>query len=160
LKLLFSNVSFVGPDALAQRLKDAGAAETVNGPQPYTESVFVSQVVPNYQTDPGDLVRDYRKALDADGTGLTESFTSLEGYLAARVFVAGLLLHDGLFTPDALITTFERLPDLAFGIGASAKFSASDHQYSKSVWGTSIAADGTFSDRYFWTEGMSIQLSE
>jgi branched-chain amino acid transport system substrate-binding protein len=160
LKLLFSNVSFVGPNALSERLRMAGVAQTSNGPKPYSEAVYVSQVVPNYQTDSGDLVRSYRAALESDGSGLTESFTSLEGYLTARVFIAGLLAHRGRYTPDDLIGTFEHLPDLAFGIGATAGFSADDHQYSKSVWGTAIEADGSFSDRYFWSENTSIQFAE
>jgi ABC-type branched-subunit amino acid transport system substrate-binding protein len=157
LKLVLSNVSFVGPDSLAERLKAAGMVHTNEGDKPYTDGVYVSQVVPNYQTNPGDLVRDYQKALGTQGV---QSFTSLEGYLAARIFIVGLLQHDGRYTPDALIPTFEHLPDLAFGIGASARFSPDDHQYSKSVWGTQIASDGTFTDSYFWTEGSSLQLSE
>ncbi len=160
LKLVFSNVSFVGPDSLADRLKSAGSVKTAKGDKPYTDGVFVSQVVPNYHTNPGDLVRDYQSVAQSDAAGTAQSFTSLEGYLSARVFIAGLLQHEGRFTPDALLSTFEHLPDLAFGIGASAKFSADDHQYSKSVWGTEIEADGTFSDRYFWTEGTPLQLSE
>lgn len=158
LDLVFSNVSFVGPDALAERLKTSGTVQAPNGPKPYTDGVFVSQVVPNYETDNGDLVRDYRKAI-ADA-GLTESFTSLEGYLDARIFIAGLLAHHGPFVPDALIPTLQALPDLAYGIGANAGFSAADHQYSKSVWGTALAPDGSFADRYFWTEGTPLQLFE
>jgi ABC-type branched-subunit amino acid transport system substrate-binding protein len=157
LRLVMSNVSFVGPDSLAQRLKAAGTLHTSAGDESYTNGVYVSQVVPNFETNPGDLVHDYQKAL---GTDSAQSFTSLEGYLAARVFIAGLLQHDGRYTPDALIPTFERLPDLAFGIGASARFSPDNHQYSKSVWGTEIQPDGTFTDRYFWTEGSALQLSE
>jgi ABC-type branched-subunit amino acid transport system substrate-binding protein len=160
LKLLFSNVSFVGPNALSERLLMAGSAQTSSGSKPYSEGVYVSQVVPNYQNDSGDLVRSYRAALESDGTGLTESFTSLEGYLTARVFVAGLVAHRGRYTPDALIGTFEHLPELALGIGASAGFSAESHQYSKSVWGTSIDPEGSFTDRYYWTEGTALQLVE
>jgi hypothetical protein len=160
LKLLFSNVSFVGPNALSERLLMAGSAQTNNGSKPYSEGVYVSQVVPNYQNESGDLVRSYRAALESDGTGLTESFTSLEGYLTARVFIAGMVAHRGRYTPEALIGTFEHLPELALGIGASAGFSAESHQYSKSVWGTSIDPEGSFTDRYYWTEGTSLQLVE
>jgi len=163
LKLLFSNVSFVGPNALSDRLKSAGFVQTSDGPKPYSDAVYVSQVVPNYQNDgddTGDLVQSYRAALGSGGTGPTESFTSLEGYLTARVFIAGLLAHKGRFTPDALIGTFEHLPDLAFGIGSRSGFSANDHQYSKSVWGTAIEGDGSFTDRYYWTEGTPIQPAE
>ena len=158
LVLYFSNVSFVGPNALAQQLVSAGDVETPDGPMPLTQDVFVSQVVPNYENDTSDVVTSYNK-LVAD-SGATPGFTSLEGYIAARVFIAGLLAHQGPFTPDSLISTFENLPDLSLGIGATAGFSPTQHQYSSSVWGTSIQPDGTFKNLYFWTEGSPIQFFE
>jgi ABC-type branched-subunit amino acid transport system substrate-binding protein len=158
LHLAMVNVSFVGPNALASRLKDAGTVMTPSGPVPYTDGVLLSQVVPNYQNDDSDIVRDYKKAI-ADA-GETPSFTSLEGYIAARVFIAGLLAHDGPITPEALIPSFESLPDLSLGLGASAGFSATDHDYSKSVWGTSLDGTGAFQNRYYWAEGTPLQLFE
>lgn len=158
LSLRFSNVSFVGPNALAARLKEAGTIQTPAGAKPYTDDVYVSQVVPNYENDDSDGVRDYRNALSA--TGQTPSFTSLEGYLAGRVFVAGLVAHKGIFTPDALISTFESLPPLNLGLGASAGFTVDNHNYSKAVFGTAIESDGGFKNSYFWSEGSKIQLFE
>jgi len=158
LTILFSNVSFVGPNSLAQRLKDAGSAQAADGPKPYTSGVYVSQVVPNYQSDDSDGVHDYLRALQASGQA--PSFTSLEGYLAGRVFVAGLAAHVGDFTPDALVSTFEKLPHLNLGLGATSGFSAGSHDYSKSVFGTAINADGTFANSYFWSDGSAIQLFE
>jgi ABC-type branched-subunit amino acid transport system substrate-binding protein len=158
LTLYFSNVSFVGPNALASRLKDAGNVTTPSGAKSYADGVFVSQVVPNYESDDSDGVRDYRQALAAANE--TASFTSLEGYLAGRVFVAGLVAHDGPFTPDALVSTFEHLPRLNLGLGASSGFTADDHNYSKSVFGTAIQADGGFVNSYFWSDGNPIQLFE
>jgi ABC-type branched-subunit amino acid transport system substrate-binding protein len=154
LTLYFSNVSFVGPDALAVRLKDAGSVAN----HPYSENVFVSQVVPNYRSDASDGVQAYLRALAA--TGQTPSFTSLEGYLAGRVFVAGLAAHDGPFSPDALVSTYEHLPPLNLGLGASAGFTPQDHNYSKSVFGTALRPDGSFSNTYVWSEGQAIQLFE
>ena len=158
LTLLFSNVSFVGPNSLAARLKDAGTVLTPNGPRPYTEGVYVSQVVPNYESDDSDGVHDYQRALQA--ANLAPSFTSLEGYLAGRVFAAGLAAHQGPFTPDALVATFEKLPHLNLGLGATSGFSASSHDYSKAVFGTAIDDKGGFSNSYFWSEGSAIQLFE
>ena len=123
LKLYFSNVSFVGPNALADRLVAAGTVATPNGPLAMTDSVVVSQVVPNYQSDASDVVTSYN-ALIAKSPGAVPGFTSLEGYVTARVFIAGLEAHQGPFTPDALIKTFEHLPDLSLGIGATSGFSA------------------------------------
>jgi branched-chain amino acid transport system substrate-binding protein len=151
-------VSFVGPNALAERLVASGSVDTPNGPLPLTDNVVVSQVVPNYQSDQSDVVVSYNKLIAARGE--KADFTSLEGYVSARVFIAGLLAHKGPFMPESLVSTFEKLPDLAFGLGATSGFSAMNHQYSSSVWGTSIQADGTFKNLYFWSAGGSIQFFE
>jgi branched-chain amino acid transport system substrate-binding protein len=158
LKLYFSNVSFVGPNSLADRLKSAGTVNTPSGPMAYTQDVTVSQVVPNYESDSSDVVTAYNKLVAT--AGATPGFTSLEGYIDARVFIAGLIAHDGPFTPKALVDTFEALPDLSLGIGATSGFSPTNHQYSNSVWGTSIQSDGTFKNLYFWTNGSPIQFFE
>ena len=136
----------------------AGNVSTPSGPMPYTDNVVVSQVVPNYQNDSSDVVTAYNKLIAASGS--TPGFTSLEGFVAARVFIAGLIAHKGPFTPDALVQTFEALPDLSLGIGASSGFSPTNHQYSNSVWGTSIQADGSFKNLYFWSSGTPIQFFE
>jgi ABC-type branched-subunit amino acid transport system substrate-binding protein len=158
LKLSFSNVSFVGPNALADRLVQSGNVETPNGPLPLTDGVVVSQVVPNYQSDQSDVVSAYNKLIAARGE--KPDFTSLEGYVSARVFIAGLLAHKGPFTPEALVHTFEKLPDLSLGLGATSGFTAMNHQYSASVWGTAIQPDGSFKNLYFWSAGGSIQFFE
>jgi len=159
LTLIFSNVSFVGPNALASRLKDAGTIKTPAGAMlPYTDNVLVSQVVPNYESDSSDVVKQYRKLIMK--AAATPSFTSLEGYISGRIFVAGLLAHEGAFTPEALITTFENLPKLSLGVGASSGFSPTDHNYSKSVWGTTLDSTAAFKNRYFWSEGTPLQLFE
>jgi branched-chain amino acid transport system substrate-binding protein len=158
LTLLFSNVSFVGPNTLALRLKDAGTVPSATGPKPYTENVYVSQVVPNYQTETSDTILRYRKRLE--GTSAQPTFTSLEGYLAGRVFTAGLAAHKGPYTSEALVETFEKLTPLGLGLGASEGFSATNHQYSKSVYGTGIAPDGSFRNRYFWSDGSPVQIFE
>lgn len=158
LTLHFVNVSFVGPNALAERLRDAGELETSSGPLPYTDHVLVSQVVPNYESDESDVVKDYKARVAAAGE--SPGFTSLEGYAAARIFIAGLLAHEGALTPEALVSTFEGLPELSLGLGAQAGFSTDDHDYSKSVWGTQLGPDGAFQNRYFWSEGKALQLFE
>ncbi len=156
LVLYFSNVSFVGPDALAEELVFRGSVNTPNGPMPFTQDVTVSQVVPNWKVDQSDIVKQYMALMQAAGS--TPSFTSLEGYLSTRVFIGGLLAHEGPFIPELLVPTFEALPDLNLGIGASAGFNPMKHQYSNSIWGTSIQADGTFRNLYFWTAGSPIQF--
>ena len=158
LTLLFSNVSFVGPNALAQGLKSAGTLQGPSGPVPYTQNVVVSQVVPNYQSDTSDIVSSYRSLVSA--AQKTAGFTSLEGYIDARIFISALTAHQGPFTPESLVHTIENLPDLSLGLGAASGFSPTNHNYSKSVWGTAIATDGSFQNIYFWSDGSPIQLFE
>jgi branched-chain amino acid transport system substrate-binding protein len=158
LNLYFSNVSFVGPNALADGLKSAGVVQGPAGAVPFTQNVVVSQVVPNYQTVTSDVVTTYKSLIAS--AQKTPSFTSLEGYIDARIFIAGLNAHQGPFSPDALLTTIENLPDLSLGLGAASGFTPANHNYSKSVWGTAIAADGSFQDIYFWSDGTPIQLFE
>ncbi|HEY5944137.1 MAG TPA: ABC transporter substrate-binding protein, partial [Kofleriaceae bacterium] len=135
LKLYFSNVSFVGPNALAERLMGAGTYAVYGSGQQvsYAEGVVVSQVVPNYQNDNSDVVTKYNQLISASGK--TPGFTSLEGYIAARIFIAGLEKHKGTFTTESLVADFETLGDLGLGIGASSGFKPDNHQYSQSVWG-------------------------
>jgi branched-chain amino acid transport system substrate-binding protein len=158
LTLLFSNVSFVGPNSLAQRLHDLGNLTTPSGPKPYTENVFVSQVVPNYDSDNSDAVLEYKRLVQPSGAAPT--FTALEGYLAGRVFVEGLKANKGPINADNLVTALENLPSLDLGFGAGAGFTKDTHQFSKSVYGTGITPDGKFQNRYFWSDGNKIQLFE
>jgi len=154
LKMHFSNVSFVGANALADRLKAAGKIAGSN--EYYTDNVVISQVVPNYQSDASDVVTAYNAAIAKNSA--TPSFTSLEGYVAARVFIAGLEAHRGPFTAASLVDTFETLRDLGLGIGATSGFSTKSHQYSNSVWGTTLQPDGTFKNVYFWSTGIPIDF--
>jgi len=158
LKIYFSNLSFVGANSLAERLVNSGNVITPDGPKPFTQDVYVSQVVPNYQNDSSDVVVAYNRKMATSGQ--PPSFTSLEGYISAKIFIAGLLAHPGPLTSDGLIATFESLPDLAFGIGANSGFSSQSHQYSNSVWGTSITPAGAFKNLYYWTAGSPIQFFE
>lgn len=158
LRILFSNVSFVGPNSLASRLKDLGTL-TANGQQkPYTEDVYVSQVMPNYSTDTSDAVLQYKKAIAA--TGAAPTYTSFEGYVVGRIFVEGLRANRQAFTPDNLVAAFESLATLNIGLGGFIGFSPASHQASKSIWGTAINPDGSFTDKYFWSDGAAIQLVE
>lgn len=156
LKLLFSNISFVGANSLADRLAAAGKVPATN--VSFTDDVVVTQVVPNYQTDKSEIIATYNHLVTQGGGA--PSFTSLEGYISARVFIAGLELHQGPFTADSIVDSFEALPNLGLGIGASVGFSPTVHQYSGSVWGTILKPDGSFQDLYFWSGDGSLQFND
>ena len=75
---IFMTVSFVGSNALAQELGQAGTG------------VYVTQVVP-FPTDAAlPVVENYLAALKAYDPEIVPGFVSLEGYLAGRLAIAGL----------------------------------------------------------------------
>lgn len=74
----FANVSFVGSHALAKALGPLG-----NG-------VIITQVVPFPFSTVTPLVREYQAAMNAVGHKNDDDFTSLEGYIDAKVLVLAL----------------------------------------------------------------------
>ncbi|HWL89707.1 MAG TPA: ABC transporter substrate-binding protein [Polyangiaceae bacterium] len=155
VKFVFSNISFTGPNSLATRLQGSDALG-----HPYSENVYVSQVVPNYADgqDDSSLVKAYRNLQPATDH---RNFTEFEGYISARIFIAGLLAQKQAYTTESLIQTFENLNatvDSSLVLGANSGFSAKDHNYSKTVWGTAIQSDGTFKNVYFWQQGAAPEL--
>ncbi|MET0382883.1 MAG: ABC transporter substrate-binding protein [Burkholderiaceae bacterium] len=74
----FYNVSFVGTKALSDELK--GEAR----------GVVVSQVMPYPFSPAVGIVRDYLGAVKSAGGDAQVNYSSLEGYIDARVFVEGL----------------------------------------------------------------------
>ncbi|HEY3803972.1 MAG TPA: ABC transporter substrate-binding protein [Kofleriaceae bacterium] len=147
LTLVFSNISFVSADALANALAEDGMIPGTS--TPYTQNVLVSNVVPNYSSSTASIVTNFLTLAKAANQAPT--FTALEGYISTNIFIQGLLNAKGPITPDSMIPALEGLPNLSLGLGATAGFSASNHQYLDSVWGTTINPDGTFKDTYYWT---------
>jgi branched-chain amino acid transport system substrate-binding protein len=155
LDVLFIHVSFVGSDSLALALTSppetypdvtdaTGQTKTA-----YAAGVMVTQVVPYYQSQ-APAVAAYRTDLANFDAG-TPSFTSLEGYIAAQLFVAGLKLNGPILSDDNLVKTFDsNVSDLDIGIGTRLSFSSTNHQASHTVWGTTITADGKFDVPFIW----------
>jgi branched-chain amino acid transport system substrate-binding protein len=148
LNITFSNVSFVGPDAFARQLQ----MNTTNGtpPKPYSDSVFVTQVVPNYLTSLGDTAKLYRT--QAAERKVNTSFTSFEGFINGLILVKGLRTIGGPVTPETTIKALEEMPDLNLGLSVGAKFAAASHNYLRGVWLTEVKPDATFRDAYLWSD--------
>jgi branched-chain amino acid transport system substrate-binding protein len=126
----FVNISFVGSNALAKELGDAG------------EGVAVTQVVPF----PGDtsipLVAAYHKALKAVDAKAEPGFVSLEGYMVGRLVIAALERVEGEPTRQALLKALSSgTYDLG---GAKLAFGADDNQGMDEVFLTVIQKDGSF----------------
>lgn len=107
----FYNVSFVGTQALADELGKDGAG------------VAVSQVVPSPYDAARPITREFIAATRQTGGKVQANYSSMEGYLAAKVFAEGLRRAGAKPTRDALITGLESINEdfggfrVAFGPG-------------------------------------------
>ncbi len=126
----FFNVSFVGSKALADELGEAGAG------------VVISQVVPFPYGAGTPIVREYQQRMTEAGQKEFD-FSSMEGYLIARVLVEGLRRAGRQLTRDALIGGLESMHDVNLG-GYTINYSAKDHQGSNHTELTLIGRDGKF----------------
>ena len=124
----FWNVSFVGSKALSSELGDEGIG------------VQISQVVPFPWSDVNPIVRDYQKHI---GGASKYSFTSLEGYIAAKVLVEGLKRAGKNPTRESLVDALAGMGKTDLG-GFTVSYSPTDHNGSTFVDLTIISRAGTF----------------
>jgi branched-chain amino acid transport system substrate-binding protein len=125
----FYNVSFVGTQALADELGKEGAG------------VVVSQVMPSPYSAARPIAREFVEAVKAAGKDAQANFSSMEGYIAARLLVDGLKRAGAKPTRESLITGLESLGTQSLG-GFSVSFSASDHVASSFVELSMLTGDG------------------
>jgi branched-chain amino acid transport system substrate-binding protein len=126
----FFNVSFVGSRALADELGDAG------------QGVVISQVVPFPYAQSSTIVREYQQRMTEAGHKDFD-FSSLEGYLTARILVEGLRRAGKNLSREALINGLESIRDFNLG-GFTVNYSAKDHQASNFTDLTIIGRGGKF----------------
>lgn len=162
LDVMFMNVSFVGGDSLAQSLTATPESyEDVRSPgtrRNYAENVLVTQVVPYYNSQ-APAVADYREDIQRYDAGAL-SFTSLEGYVVARLFTRALELNGPALTTESFVRTLDtRINQLDIGIGTPLTFTPTDHQASYTVWGSEIQADGTFTVPFIWNRDTGIEAN-
>jgi ABC-type branched-subunit amino acid transport system substrate-binding protein len=126
----FHNVSFVGSKALADALKDEGYG------------VAISQVVPFPWSPSVPIVKEYQQVLAKAGN-TDYNFSSLEGYIVARVMVEGLRRAGKDLTRDKLIAALEGMNGVDLG-EFTVSFSPANHSGSKFVELTMIGRAGKF----------------
>ena len=125
----FYNVSFVGTQALADELgKDAAG-------------VVISQVMPSPFGTAVGLVNDYQQALHRLDPKAEPNYTSIEGYIAARVIVDGLRRLGGRPTREGLISVMETLSGYE-SRGYQLRFGPAKHVGSSFVELTMLTGDG------------------
>ncbi|MET3130087.1 branched-chain amino acid transport system substrate-binding protein [Oxalobacteraceae bacterium GrIS 1.11] len=126
----FWNISFVGSQALSKELGKAG------------RGVMISQVVPAPWNETLPVVKEYRR-LYAAKPGRQVGFVSMEGFMAAKVFVEGLRRAGSNLTRASFSRALESMAPYDLG-GFVVKFSDSNHNGSDFVDLTVISAGGSF----------------
>ena len=127
----FYNVSFVGTQALADELGKDGAG------------VVVSQVVPSPYQPSRPITREFLEAIKKGGDKVQANYSSMEGFLAARIFAEGLRQsqNGGKLTREGLITGIESLGSQVIS-GFPVTFSSTSHAASKFVEMSMLTGDG------------------
>lgn len=132
---IFTSVSFVNSNALADSLREMGPK--------YCNGVIITQVVPFFGSGATGVL-EYRERLSSYSSAEQPGFVSLEGYIVARIFCAGLEKAGPELTTEKLVDALEGIRDLDFGIGTKISFGPSDHQASSRVWAATLDAAGHF----------------
>jgi ABC-type branched-subunit amino acid transport system substrate-binding protein len=126
----FYNVSFVGSKSLAEDLGKDGVG------------VAISQVMPFPWAASVPVVKEYQQLMLKAGQK-DFTFSTVEGYVAAKVFVEGLRRAGKDLNREKLIAALETMGDVDIG-GFFVSFSPKNHNGSKFVDLTIIAHDGKF----------------
>ena len=103
--------------------------------------MMVTQVVPSPYNPANALTREFTEAVRKAGNGASANFSSMEGYLAAKVLAEGLRKVSGKPTRDNLIAGLEGIDRQQFG-GFEVSFSARNHVGSKFVELSMLTGDG------------------
>jgi hypothetical protein len=89
-------------------------------------------------------VLQYRNLLKKYYPEYEPGFVSLEGFIAAAVFVEGLRRTGPELTTESLINALHGIEGFDLGVGPLIEFSPSRHQASHQVWATRLNADAEF----------------
>lgn len=127
----FYNVSFVGTQALADELGKDGAG------------VVVSQAVPSPYQPSRQITREFLDAIKKAGDKVQPNYSSMEGFLAARIFTEGLrqAAASGKISRDSFISGMEGLGSQVIS-GFPVSFGPNDHTASSFVEMSMLTGDG------------------
>ena len=126
----FFNVSFVGAKALSEELGEAAAGVTISQvvPFPYAASTAVGREYQQRMTESGH--KDF-------------DFSSMEGFLAAKVLTEGLRRAGKALSREALTSALESMKDFNMG-GFSVSYGPNDHEGSNFTELTIMGRGGKF----------------
>lgn len=126
----FWNVSFVGSKALSDELGADG------------RGVGISQVVPFPWGTNAAVVKEYQKIISPDGNDIY-NFSSMEGFLAAKILVEGIKRAGRDLSRESLVTAMERMGKVDLG-GFTVNYSPTNREGSRFVDLTIISRNGKF----------------
>jgi len=126
---VFCNISFVGTESLRKELGPDG------------QGCIISQVVPLPWNESIPLVAEYAAAMKKYQPDAELDFTSLEGYMAGKLFCMTMQKLEGEPTREAFIETLDKAGQFDLG-GERLKFSPQAHQGMDEVFLT-VIKDGT-----------------
>ncbi len=118
--LLFCTISFVGAESLREALGG------------YGENVIVSETVPRPSDESRAVIREYQQAMAAYQHDVPRSFTSLEGYLAGKLFALIARRTPAPLARKTFVRTMEQLGQCDLG-GIMLSFGPEDHQGMETV---------------------------
>jgi branched-chain amino acid transport system substrate-binding protein len=125
----FYNVSFVGTQALSDELGKEAAG------------VVVTQVVPSPYNMAMPIAREFAAALAAHGKGVKANFSTMEGYLAARMVADGLARAGAKLSRESFVAGLEAIGRSDYG-GFAVELSSKDHVASSYVDKSMLTGDG------------------
>jgi len=126
----FYTVSFVGSKALAEALGEEG------------RGVTIAQVVPFPWSPLTPVVKEYLELAKRTGN-VDINFSTLEGFIAAKVLVEGLRRSGANLTRERFIAAMESINNLDLG-GFGVSFSSTNHNASRFVDLAMIGREGKF----------------
>lgn len=132
VKARILNISFVGSDALASALGEAG------------DGVYITQVVPFPEGGSLPLLSEYRKALVANDAAAKPSFVSLEGYIAGRLTAEVLARTGDLPSRESFLNALTTTGKFDIG-GFVLSYGPGDNRGSEQVFLTVIQKGDIYS---------------
>lgn len=123
---------------------NSGAAQMAQLLGPDARGLIFTQVVPFPWAVAVPVVKEYQQALAKATPAATPSFSGLEGYLGARVLVAGLRAAGRDTSRAGIVKAMESLGSIDLG-GMVVSFAPGAHAGSTFVDTVIVASDGRFS---------------
>ena len=125
----FYNVSFVGTQALADELGKDGAG------------VVISQVVPTPYSASRQITREFIDSIGKGGNKVQPNFSSMEGFLAAKLFAEGLRRAGARPSRESFINGMEAIGETSLG-GFQVSLGPNDHVASSFAELSMLTGDG------------------